>query len=168
MGTSFVSINPGNDAPGFWLLDGILELWLRFLALHIEDPPPSGSVASGIREQWLLASRGHFNGCVPHGMKDAVATDEGDKLVREAVQSLLGALSKAPPRISAGPLNLMGFSGSDFVRDVDTWRLVEVSKAFLQLLDGRITDTAKSTALMPGCRDSPMGIFEDIQPTGSG
>ena len=80
MGTSFVRIKPGSDAPGFWLRDGILELWLRFLALHIDDPPPSGSIASGIREQWLLASRGYFNGCVPHGMADAVSTDEGRKL----------------------------------------------------------------------------------------
>ena len=166
MGTSFVSVTPGDDAPGFWMRDGILELWLRFLALHIEDPPPPGSAASRIREQWLLASRGYFNGSVPHGMEHAVSTDEGANLVREAVHSLLAALSKAPPRISAGTLNLMGFSGGDFVGDVDTWRLVEVSRAFLQLLDGKITATARSTAFMPGCRESPAALFEDMQSTG--
>lgn len=155
MGTTFVSVKSGPDAPGFWLRDGILELWLRFLALHIEDPLPSGSVASGIRDQWLLASRGYFNGCVPDGMDDVVATEEGARLVRAAVHSLLAALSKGQAQISAGTLNLMGFSNGPFLCDVDAWRLVEVSEAFLNLLDGKITDDASGTAFMPGCGEHP-------------
>jgi hypothetical protein len=34
MGTSFVSIGDH----GFWMTDSILEIWLRLLALHVEDP----------------------------------------------------------------------------------------------------------------------------------
>ena len=153
MGTTFVSVSPGVDVPGFWLRDGILELWLRFLALHVEDPTSSGTVATTIRDQWLLASRGYFNGCVPHGMKDAVASEEGAKIVREAIAALLKSLATGPALISAGTLNLMGFSGSPFVNEIEAWRLTEISEAFLDLLDGKITEGPRSKEFMPGCRE---------------
>ena len=96
MGTTFVGISDR----GFWIRDSVLELWLRFLALHIEDPGESGSLATSIRDQWLLASRGFFNGCVPEGLEEAVSTPEGEALVRAAIHSLLGALESAPTRLS--------------------------------------------------------------------
>src|SRR3954466_2399644 len=109
MGTTFVRVQPGTDSPGFWMRDVILEVWLRFLALHIDDPNEPGTPAAIIRDQWLLASRGYFGGCVPHNMSEAVATEEGAIIVREAVNSLLKSLERAPVTISAGALNLMGF-----------------------------------------------------------
>lgn len=42
---------------GFWMRDGILELWLRFLALHIEDPVESGSLAFYSAPPLALARR---------------------------------------------------------------------------------------------------------------
>lgn len=75
MGTSFVGI--GEPRRGFWMSDGVLELWLRFLALHVEDPVESGSLETRIRDQWLLASRGFFGGCVPVGLEEAVSTPRG-------------------------------------------------------------------------------------------
>lgn len=146
MGSTFVHIGE----QGFWVSDGLLELWLRFLALHIEDPAESGALATMIRDQWLLASRGFFNGCVPHGLAAAVVMKEGATLVRAAVESLLGALQTAPSHLSKGVLNLMGFGGCEFGRDVETWRLVEVGQAFLDLLDGKITAGPGDPALMPG------------------
>ena len=148
MGTTFVAIG---DA-GFWMRDGILELWLRLLALHVEDPVESGTVATKIRDQWLLASRGFFNGCVPDGLAEAVSTAEGLALVRAAIQSLLQALTKAPGHLGKEVLNLMGFSGGEFTSAVETRRLVEVGHAFLDLLDGKITTDASDTSFMPGCR----------------
>lgn len=149
MGTSFVGIG----GRGFWMRDSMLELWLRFLALHVEDPVESGSLATKIRDQWLLASRGFFNGCVPEGLEEAVSTAEGDKLVRAAVSSLLESLQSAPPHLNKGVLNLMGFCDGEFSADVETWRLVEVGEAYLALLDGKITAKASETTYMPGCRE---------------
>jgi hypothetical protein len=137
MGRTFVSARRELGAPGFWLRDWNLELWLRFLALHIEDPKSSGSVATKIRDQWLLASGGSFNGCVPHGLEDAVATAEGAQLLRNAVHALLDALSKGPTQLSASTLNLMGISSGSFRGDIDAWRLVEVSQAFLDSWTGK-------------------------------
>ena len=36
MGRTFVGI--GEPRRGYWIRDSVLELWLRFLALHVEDP----------------------------------------------------------------------------------------------------------------------------------
>jgi hypothetical protein len=88
-------------------------------------------------------------------LEDAVATAEGAQLLRNAVHALLDALSKGPTQLSASTLNLMGISSGSFRGDIDAWRLVEVSQAFLDLLDGKITDEARSTAFMPGCREHP-------------
>lgn len=146
MGTSFVSISER----GFWVRDGLLELWLRLLALHIEDPAEPGVLATTIRDQWLLASRGYFNGCVPDGLEEAVSTAEGAALVRAAVQSLLGALEAAPSRLGKDVFNLMGFSGGAFTGDVETRRLIEIGVAFLDLMDGRITSGPEDRSFMPG------------------
>ncbi|WP_439630215.1 hypothetical protein [Gemmata sp.] len=147
MGTTFAGIGDR----GFWMRDSILELWLRFLALHVEDPVESGSLAASIRDQWLLASRGFFTGCVPEGLEEAVATPEGDKLVRGAIVSLLETLRSAPPHLSKGVLNLMGFTGGAFNADIETWRLVEIGEAYLGLLDGKVGAGPSDTSFMPGC-----------------
>jgi hypothetical protein len=146
VGTTFVSIS----GHGFWIEDSLLELWIRLLALHVEDPIESGAVAATIRDQWLLASRGYFNGCVPDGLEEAVSTEEGSSVVRAAVDSLLKALADAPSALSKDAFNLMGFSGGTFTGDIETRRLIEVGRAFLDLLDGKIKSGPSDSSLMPG------------------
>jgi hypothetical protein len=145
VGTTFVGIG----GRGFWMRDSVLELWLRFLALHIEDPVESGSVATKIRDQWLLASRGYFSGCVPEGLEEAVSTPA---LVRAAIHSLLTALEEAPSQLNKDVLTLMGFTNGTFTADVEKRRLIEVGQAYLDLLDGKITAGPSDTTFMPGCR----------------
>ena len=131
--------------------DGILELWLRLLALHIPESPDNSCVGYQIRNQWLLASGVHFGGCVPHGLEDAIATEEGRKIVRGAIESLMKRLKTAPPLLNGAILNLLGIEGT-FTEEFGTWRLLEVGKAFLDLLDGKLECTVKSTAFMPGSK----------------
>jgi hypothetical protein len=162
MGSTFVTlgrdVNGAVDAAnavGFWMRDGILEVWLRFLALHIEEPLPDDEtqrmLVQNIRDKWLLASRICFMGCVPHGLEDATSTELGMKTVRAAVCSLSGALSKSPKTLSGGVLNLMGFSdGWPPDLDFETERLQDVARAFLALLDGHIASTAADVSYMPG------------------
>ena len=147
MGSTFVSVGEH----GFWLRDSLLELWLRLASLHIEDPRESGGVATKIRDQWLLASRGYFDGCVPVAIGENIATAEGKRLVRDAIQSLQRSLKLAPANISGDALNLLGIEGR-FGGDIETGRLIEVGQAFLDLVDGKITTTAKDNAPMPGYR----------------
>jgi len=144
MGTTFVSIH---DC-GFWMSDSLLELWLRLLALHVEDPVEPGT-ATRIRDQWLLASRGFFTGCVPDGLEESITSPDGETIIRAAIQSLMQDLSIAPALLNKDGFNLMGFSGT-FTDDIETRRLIEVGHAFLALLDGKITAGPSDSAFMPG------------------
>ena len=147
VGTTFVYIGEH----GFWMRDGILEVWLRLLALHIEESPAETFVGRRIRDQWLLASRGYFMGCVPHLLEEAVSTEEGRAIVVRTINSLMGALKKAPTNLDFGTLNLLGMEGI-FLDDLGSKRFLEVGQAFLDLIEGNIHWKANSTDFMPGCR----------------
>ena len=146
MGTTFVDIKE----KGFWLRDSILELWLRFVALHIEDSPKDNSEAHKIRDEWLLASRGYFNGCVPHNIEEIVSTKNGKQIVIDAINSLLSELKKAPDNLDMNVINLMGCG--EWRGNFETYRLVELSEAILDLIDGKVGSGPEDTSFMPGCR----------------
>ena len=155
MGTTFVTVacDESGNAPGFWMRDGMLELWLRLLALHLPEPTDGSEhqATPAVRNQWLLASRGYFNGCVPHGMEGACATEEGRAVVRSAIDSLLAALQRAKTPLDPDTLNLLGIEGQ-FTRPIERKWLEEVGYAFLDLLDGKIAGVAASTDIMPGSK----------------
>jgi hypothetical protein len=155
MGTSFVTLSRevSGKEPGFWMRDGMLELWLRLLALHLPEPTNSGQhrATLAIRNQWLLASRGGFIGCVPDGMEEACATSEGRSVVRVAIDSLLMALQGSSAPIDASTLDMLGIEGTQFAPIERVW-LREIGQAFIDLLDGKITCTASSTEVMPGSK----------------
>jgi hypothetical protein len=161
MGTTFVTLSrevTGKEA-GFWMRDGMLELWLRLLALHLPEPTDSGEhiATVAIRNQWLLASRGYFGGCVPHSMEDACATAEGRAVIRIAIDSLLTALQRGSTALEAGMLDLLGIEGIQFAPIERRW-LQEIGQAFIDLLDGKITGTASSTEVIPGSKPYQGGI----------
>jgi hypothetical protein len=134
--------------------DGILELWLRLLALHIEEPTEQESPTRKIRDQWLLASRGYFNGCVPVNLDDAISTTEGRALVVAAIESLLRVVKKAPAKLDHHTLNLLGFESGEFTRDIESEWLIEIGEAFLALIAGEIQSDATSREFMPGSRSA--------------
>ena len=147
MGSTFVEI----DGKGFWMRDGMLELFLRLLALHLEDPVrQQPHVVRKIRDNWLLASRGYFGGCVPVSLEESVSTSEGRETVIAGIESLSRALKKEPDKLHHGTLNLLGFEGGVFYGDLERERLLEVADAFLKLIAGEIHSDASSTEFMPG------------------
>lgn len=155
MGTTFVRVRDRC----FWMSDSVLETWLRLLALHVEDSVDSGSMATQIRDQWLLASRGFFTGCVPDGLNEAVATPEGASIVKAAIHSLLAALSTGPSHLGKDVFNLMGMEGT-FMGDIESWRFVEVGNAFLALVEGKTGYDSSECLFMPGSgehRVNPLG-----------
>lgn len=155
MGTTFVTLEEGisGNEPGFWMRDAMLELWLRLLALHLPEPTNDGKheATLKIRNQWLLASRGYFNGFVPHNMEEACATAEGREVVGIAIESLLNALRCESTPLDSSTLNLLGFDGIQSAT-IERQSLQEIGHAFLDLLEGRINCTAHSTEVMPGSK----------------
>jgi hypothetical protein len=85
-------------------------------SLDLPEPTDNGQrqATLKIRNQWLLASRGYFGGCVPHGMQDACSTQEGRALVRTAINSLLTALQDNETPLDAETLDLLGIEGGQF------------------------------------------------------
>jgi hypothetical protein len=145
MGTSFVEI----DGKGFWMQDSILELWLRLLALHIEDPD-EGSTAHKIRDKWLLASRGYFGGHVPIQLEEAISTNDGKTIVLAAIHSLMEALTNGPKLLDHGTVNLLGFQDVNFIGALESERLLQVGTAFIALIARQIQTSVTSTEFMPG------------------
>ena len=156
MGTTFVTLAHAvtGSEPGFWMRDRMLEIWLRLLALHLPEPTDSGEhqATLEIRNQWLLASRGYFNGCVPHGMEDACATSEGIAVVRSAIDSLLVALQQTDTPLDASTLNLLGIEAGGFSESIERMWLRDIGQAFVDLLEGKINVVAASTEIMPGSK----------------
>jgi|GEM_PF-1688060 len=153
MGTSFVNIGDN----GFWVNDSVLELWLRLLSLHIEDPNDLDStdeklLKAEIRDNWLLQSRGYFSGCVSVELDYYIKSSEGRKIIADAISSLMEALSKSPDKLSREVINVLGIDGL-YQTDIETWRLVEVGHAFIDLIDGKVRYKSDNSAFMPGSGD---------------
>ena len=152
MGSSYVEIGEN----GFWVHDALLSPFLRLLALHIDDPADRASSETvsatyRIRNQWLLASRYCFVGCVPVALDEAVHTEEGRKVVRKALTGLLYDLESAPSELSHHVFSLLGILDRPFPLDLETWRFVDIARAFLALMDGEIkAGTGDHKTFMPG------------------
>lgn len=146
MGTTFVTLD---DTTGFWMRDGILELWLRLLALHIEESPNDDFLGRKIRDQWLLASRGYFNGHVPHDLETYANSNDGQQIIRKAIQLLMIKLKQISENLDGPTLGLLGIEGT-ILNSIETYRLIEVGDAFIRLMDGKIDYDVTSTEFMPG------------------
>lgn len=165
MGSTYVSITkaPGTGlAPGFWMSDSILELWLRLLALHLPliDDSEAQNMMIEIRNDWLLASSGIFSGCVPHGLEYVCETAVGQSIVRQAIDSLMAALNESTAPMDCQTLNLLGIGGGTYSVDLDRSLLMDIGHAFLDLFDGKITQSYDPRKVMPG---SPHRLYSKIK-----
>ncbi|MED5523772.1 MAG: hypothetical protein VX447_03340 [Pseudomonadota bacterium] len=145
MGTSFV----GYSDNGFWMHDSILELWLRFAALHIEDQVEDQSEIHSIRNEWLLASRGYFNGAVALNLMKNISTPIGKAAVLKAIRSLASSLKSGPKALDKDTINLLGFS-SNYLENIEVSRLIEVCDCFEALIAGKRFGPSSETKIMPG------------------
>lgn len=158
MGTTYIRAGSANHAhPGFWMRDGLLELWLRLLALNLEEPGPEDDVRNHllrrIRDQWLMASRSGFGGCVPHGFEEFTADPVGMEIVKNAVERLNSALERSQRDLSPTVLDLMGWYDHQPFGEVAYWRMKDVAQSFLDLLNGHF-DPAKADHV-PGYGEPP-------------
>jgi len=123
---------PAADAEevGIWMRGEVLELWLRLLAVHVEDPAPQEAkrlcFAREVRHQWLLASREYSRSMVPPGIAELCVKPLGMEIVRNAIRPLGTALERPPPQLSCGVLNLMDLN-YELIDNVETERLKEIA-----------------------------------------
>ncbi|MER9563774.1 hypothetical protein [Mesorhizobium sp. M0571] len=147
MGTSFVAIGD----KGFWMRDSVLSLWLRLLALNLETKADRADPLMLLRDEWLWQSEAEIVGAMDAHLDEAAADSATKASVVAAIERLLEALSRHGDKLPASTMNLLGFTNS-WGLDYQTKGLVEVGRAFLALLDGRIDSEADSIEFMPGSR----------------
>jgi hypothetical protein len=82
-------------------------------------------------------------------MEFACAIPERMNLVRTAIKSLMAKLEESDSALDADTLNLLGNETCRY-SDLERERLRDIGFAFIDLLDGRINNTAHSTEIMPG------------------
>ncbi len=83
---------------------------------------------------------------MPDMLEEAVSTDNGKKVVLVAINSLLDSLSKISKKIDGPTLNLLGISEYG---DLDPNNLIEIGKAFIELIEGRVTTNSKDAGIIP-------------------
>jgi hypothetical protein len=72
-------------------------------------------------------------------------------VVRVAIKSLMAKLGESDSVLDADTLNLFGNEGYQYF-NIARDRLRDIGNAFTDLLEGRISDTARSTEVMPGSK----------------
>lgn len=152
MGTTLVTID---QAHGFWMRDECLELWLRLLALHLDEAPEVQTYVRPIRDQWLLASKGYFGGCVPHALEQFAAEPQSLAVIEAAIIELGGRLTSSMAPLERETLDLLGMDADAFKSSLDRQRLIDVADAFQLLIRGEIREGCSSTDLMPGTKPLP-------------
>jgi hypothetical protein len=145
MGNSFTSFHD----KGFWCRDGLLEAWLRILALNLPtDVYDTAHWLHGLRDQWMFASSGLCNGWVSPCL-DEYATDA------KKVSVIIAASNKAISRlrafgstIPAAFLNALGNDGTSFGDKPLAW-FEDLHHAFVALLNGELQTDASSGFALP-------------------
>lgn len=139
MGTSFVRF----QGAGYWTRDSDLELWLRFLSDTVGLVPEPPGWLREVQHHWHLRATVGFNGCMDAGLDDFVTDDRRKQVVIDLAYGVLDSLRARGPLLPAAELNAMELRGGvHFFADVPVSAIIRDGRAFLGLLEGRITTNA--------------------------
>ena len=144
MGSTFVEFNQ----KGFWANDSILELWLRLLAWHLDEPSNDEVNIKLIRNQWLLASRGFFQGCVPVELDSLIKTSSDSQVIEKAIASLVESLKTSGEILDEKHINLLGFEYT-WRKGVRVAGLIEMGESFQDLISGKIVTSSSNASHVP-------------------
>ena len=129
-----------DDEHGFWISNGLHDLWMMLLSLHMSRRLEWYAIESRIANQWLFGAKYNVTGCDWDHLPQFLAEPGGREVISEALQHFREALSKMPETISADTFGLMGF-GYD-IGPIERNVLAAMAAAFDDLLNGRISAKA--------------------------
>ena len=128
-----MSITVSFGKSSFEVNSGLLELFLRLAALHIESPVTQ--LEQEIRDDWLFISSGGHSEILCPDFDFYLYPREGKVIALSAIGSLLIALKNAPKQLNKDMLNVMGFKYI-YVGDVDSEALIALGEACIDLING--------------------------------
>jgi hypothetical protein len=129
-----MSITVSFGKSSFEVNSGLLELFLRLAALHIESPVTQ--LEQEIRDDWLFISSGGHSEILCPDFDSYLYPQEGKVIALSAIGSLLIALKNAPKQLNKDMLNVMGFKYI-YVGDVNSEALIALGEACIDLINGR-------------------------------
>lgn len=145
MGKSFTSFRE----QGFWCRDGILEVWLRCVALHLpDDAYQSDTWLHKLRDQWMFASSGLCNGWVSAALDEHVTDSNRAEIIIAASDLAISSLRAFSPAVPSAFLNALGIEGTSFVDHPIQW-FEDIHDTFNSLLMGQLHTDATSSRVLP-------------------
>jgi hypothetical protein len=149
MGSSFTQFRD----KGFWSRDGLLEVWLRIMCLHMEGEAHSPGWQHNLRDTWLLASAGYFNGCVSASLDEFVTDDERVSVILRVSQRSIQSLRAFGAFVPAPFLNALSIDGTEFTADWPIEWFERIADRFTLLLRGELTTDASTSPTLPATRN---------------
>jgi len=150
MGKSFTTFK----GSGFWCRDGLLEVWLRCVALHFpDDAYQSDTWLHELRDQWMFASSGLCNGWVTAALDEHVTDSTRAEIVVAASKRAISRLRAFSEIVPSAFLNALGIEGTSFNDHPIEW-YEEIHDTFTSLLEGRLLSDAASSSVLPSSQQA--------------
>ena len=143
MGSSFTEF----QGKGFWSRDGLLEAWLRVLSLHMDDDVHKPGWQHDLRDKWLLASAGYFNGCISASLDDFLTEGDRVAVILKAAERSIQRLRTFGSYVPAAFLNAIGLS--PFTEDLPIEWFERIAERFTALLRGELATDASTSPVLP-------------------
>lgn len=125
---------------GYEASDSIIEVWLHFLVVEIDEEPQVSPWLQEVRDDWQILSIAGFNFGVMPDLDRFVTTEEQRETILRLSERALEALGQQGPVISKEALNALELGGDGFfTADVPTELFLRVGRYFVKLLQGTLT-----------------------------
>ena len=147
MGSSFTDFRNR----GFWCNDQLLEAWLRTLSLHLDNDVHQSGWLHDLRDKWLLASAGFFNGCVSASLDEFLTDSDRVAVVLKASERNIQNLRAFGSYVPVAHLNGLGLSGQ-FTADFPIEWFELINERFTALLRGQLSTDASTSPTLPATR----------------
>jgi len=147
MGSSYTEFRD----KGFWSCDGLLEVWLRLLSLHLKGDVYTPGWQHDLRDRWLCISGVGISGCIHAALDEFLTDEERIGIVLEASDHCAKKLRAFGKSIPAATLNLLGLEDL-FTEDISVAWVELIADRFSTLLRGELTTDAKTSPVLPFTR----------------
>jgi len=133
---------------GFWSRDSLIEVWLRFLSLHMVQAHDPGWQHE-LRDRWLLQSAGYFTGCVNASLDEFLTDQERIAAILDVSERTIRSLRLCGPKIPVEILNALGMDNGWFVTYMPIEYMELISGRFMSLLRGELATDRSTSPVLP-------------------
>ena len=132
---------------GFTAKDWKVAVWLHLLAREVDQMPQPPEWLSAARDHWREQAMLSINGCISPDLDKFLTDGNRIAVIRKMVQRIYSSLLESGERLSPDFLNTLCHlpltnryrTDPRWTQDVETELFLAYGRAFLKLLDGKMT-----------------------------